>query len=138
MPKPALIVAICLLGLLAGLAACSGKISTSSIETVDASTLAKWIERSPNKYMIIDARRSEALNDGRLPGATTMSIEDVDPQSPDPALRRPSALVVYGTNPGSLRAEAMTKRLMTARVNKVYLLDGGFEAWQSRGLPVER
>lgn len=112
---------------------CQGKVSDDSIGYLRSGELARWVEKSPEKYLIIDMRTAEEFAAGHIPSARRMSLPDVDPDKPDPALSRYSAIVVYGEDPGSGVARAMTKRLMQSRLSNVYLLEGGMAAWRSSG-----
>ncbi len=118
------------------LMACQGKVSDDSISYLRAGDLAQRIERSPEKNLVIDARSPEEFAAGHIPGARHMSLTDFDPDKPDPELARYSAIIVYGENPASGVARAMTKRLLAARLTDVYLLEGGMAAWRSSGAPV--
>lgn len=112
---------------------CTPPVSDKSIGYVRTGDLAKWIEKSPDKYLILDSRGPEEYDAGHIPGAQRMTLPQLDPDNIDPALGRYSAIIVYGENPGSGVARAMTKRLIQARLTEVYLLDGGIAAWRASG-----
>ncbi len=111
---------------------CTTKTNDDSIARVDSAQLSKWLEKGPEKYLILDARpRQEFLSD-HIPGARHMELPEVDPEDPDPRLKEYKALVVYGENPGSTRARALAKRLIQARLD-VYWLEGGLSEWKASG-----
>lgn len=67
-----------------------------------------------------------------------MQLADVRPErGVDPALDRYGQLVVYGDDPGTGSAVAMTKRLMMTGYKKVRMFMGGMSEWKRAGLPVE-
>lgn len=123
--------------LLAALPGCQKKISTDSIAFITPARVGEQIAKDPDKHLVLDARDPQAFQEGHLPGARRISVPDIDPNKRDPLWERYRSIVVYGENPGSLAAEAVTKRLMSAGYGQVYLMDGGFDAWKSSGRPVQ-
>src|SRR5690606_12703197 len=117
-------------------AGCNTRTSDRSIGYLGVGELSKWLSKSPEKYLLVDARGADEFAAGHIPGARRMSLPDIDERNPDPMLSRYSAVIVYGADPGSDVARAMTKRLLKARVSDVYLLEGGMAAWRSSGGPV--
>lgn len=115
------------------LTACSGKVSDDSIRYLRAGDLARWVAKTPDKYLIIDSRGPEAYDQGHIPGARRMTLPELDPENLDPDWSRYSAIIVYGADPGSEVARAMTKRLIKAKLTEVYQLEGGMLAWKSSG-----
>ncbi len=134
-PTPAATLALTLALLLP---ACSTKVSTNSIEPIAPARVGELVGSKPHETLLLDARTPEAFQAGRLPGARRVALPDIDPIKRNPDWERFATIVVYGENPGSLAAEAVTKRLLSVAYERVYLLEGGFAAWQSAGLPVER
>ncbi len=120
------------------LGGCQGKTSDDSIGYLRSGELSRWIERSPQKYLIIDTRGPEAFAAGHIPGARQMSLPDVDQDRPDPSLSNYSAIIVYGEDPSSGVARAMSKRLIQARISNVYLLEGGMVGWRNAGGAVSK
>ena len=138
-PRPCSVVSLPLITLLAALlAGCQGKISTDSIRTIDPGTLSAWMNAKPDRYLVVDVRRRAMFDQAHIAGATHLDLPDVDPEHPRREWERYSAIVIYGDNPGSIRAEAMTKRFLSIDPTQVYLLQGGFDAWRAGGLPVKR
>ncbi len=122
-----------LCGLLGGAGACVRKTSDNSIQPVAVRELAQWVRAEPEKYLVLDIRDEEAFAAGHIPGARRITLPEVDPDDPAPSLRKYSAIVVYGEDPGSAVAKAMAKRLIGAKVTDVYLLEGGMAAWRGGG-----
>lgn len=122
----------------AALTGCQQKVSTSTIAFVSPAKVSEQLAKDPSKHLILDARNPEAFMEGRIPGARRITVPEIDSRTRNPNWERFGSIVVYGENPGSLAAEAVTKRLMTAGYEQVYLLDGGFDAWVASGRPVQR
>jgi rhodanese-related sulfurtransferase len=119
------------------LAGCTAKISDRAVQDADVAQLARWLEREPERYAVVDVRSAEAFARGHLPSARRLSLAEASDGAPSWA-RRAKAVIVYGEDPGSATAVAMTKRLMDQGLTSVYLLREGFTGWAARGLPVER
>lgn len=132
-----LLLALLAFSLGAALPGCSKQITDDDIEYMSVTDLHRRLTRDPNKNLPLDARSREEFATERIPGARHIRSTDVDVQDPDPALRGYSALIVYGENPGTSNAAAITKRLMIANFKSVFLLEGGMDAWRRAGLPVD-
>ncbi len=116
---------------------CSSKVNDDSIARVNSVQLTKWLEKSPEKYLILDARPREEFVTEHIPGARHVEPPEVDPNDLDPSLKGYKALIVYGENPGSTRARALSKRLIQARQD-VYWLEGGISEWKAGGRSTTR
>lgn len=46
-------------------------------------------------------------------------------------------IIVYGQNPGSGAAMALSKRLLAAEIGTVRLMEDGFSRWKDSGLPIQ-
>lgn len=103
---------------------------------VPAEKVREWIEKSPSRYLIVDARPVAAFDEGHLPGAVRMDPSELDPQDPDPKFGSYKSVVVYGESPAYGRANALTKRFLEAGVS-VSMLDGGMKVWRDRGFEIE-
>lgn len=142
---------ITVLTLLGGLGALSGcarrDVSDSRIDVITLSEALAYHERASRadpEVLFIDARRSVIYDEGHIRGARNLRPNDVDLRAgTDPRLEAKEALVVYGQDPGSAVARAMSKRLIEAGYNtmlrrRVKFYAGGFNEWQATGLPVDR
>lgn len=93
---------------------------------------------SSGKYLFIDSRSEREHAAARIPGARRLDTWDLDPKDPDPAYDNYSEIIVYGQNPGSPRAEALTKRFYHSKQDHARLMLGGFDEWLRQGHPVEK
>ena len=90
---------------------------------------------------LIDVRTPAEYRSGHVFGATSMPLDELNPDSlnrrlGDATAGRESPLFL--TCQSGLRAEQAAQRLHNAGFNNLYLLDGGTEAWQKAGLPMQR
>lgn len=107
-----------------------------SLAEVKAITDAPAADR---RELLIDPRPKVDYAAGHIPGAVWVNLPDVSaiPGQTDPALARYSRLVVYGDDPGSSTAKAMTKKLMAVGYSDVKMFVGGLAEWKRAGFPVE-
>jgi membrane protein DedA with SNARE-associated domain/rhodanese-related sulfurtransferase len=84
---------------------------------------------------VIDVRPAQAQRDGRIPGAITIPLEDVDAFVLDTS--RGGEIVVYCACPHEASAAMLAKRLMQKGFTKVRPLQGGIDAWMEAGYPVD-
>lgn len=92
----------------------------------------------PRTLLLIDPRPSRRYAEAHLPGAASIQL----PETPalggrDPRIQGHSHVIVYGDNPASPTARAMTKRLLAIGYTGVRMFAGGLEAWRAADLPVE-
>jgi rhodanese-related sulfurtransferase len=131
----------CLCGMVAGLGTLGGCTDTLSDRDIEVIPLAevRQLTSKPQSIALIDPRSSSEFSKGRLPGAVNITLPQVDDQkdSLDPRLAGYKSLIVYGNDPGSAVARAMTKRLMRAGAKNVKLFSGGLAEWSGNGLKIE-
>lgn len=79
----------------------------------------------------VDSRPDGDYRAGHIPGAINVPFERVtlDHKS----LQKYDALIVYGSDYGDTRANAMSKRLMELGHDNVHTLTGGLRAWKTAG-----
>lgn len=125
------------------LSGCSKGVSDRNIKTIpmgDAARLHARTATDPQAALFIDPRSSGDYAREHIAGARSLQLSQVDAQrGADPAIARYENLIVYGDDPGSAVARAMTKRLMVAgyKRKKVKWFSGGLAAWRSASLPTE-
>jgi rhodanese-related sulfurtransferase len=119
---------------------CGDTISDRDIEFASLAEVRAWSQDKPGTARLIDPRSPQEYAAGHLPGAQSLQLPSVPERkdSLDPALARYKVLVVYGNDPGSGIARAMTKRLMRAGASDVKLFSGGIVEWTRAGLPIEK
>lgn len=131
-----------------GLTGCARReVSDRRIDVITLTEALAYHERTKGadaEVLFIDARRSVLFEQGHIRGAANLRPNDIDLRAGvDPRLEAKEALVVYGEDPSSAVARAMTKRLIEAGYNtilrrRVKFYAGGFSEWESTGLPVDR
>ncbi|NUQ54236.1 MAG: hypothetical protein HUU19_16290 [Phycisphaerales bacterium] len=118
------------------LSACE-KVSDNAIRAVDMADVAKASKDADKSYLIVDARDAASFSDGHIPGSRRLTAAEIDFNNPDPKLRNYKAIYVYGEHPNHNNAKALVKRLMTADIDDVYLMNDGFLGWKAHGYPID-
>ncbi|MEM7754183.1 MAG: rhodanese-like domain-containing protein [Planctomycetota bacterium] len=94
-------------------------------------------EPDDDVLFLVDPRRRVQFDAGHLPNAENLFLTDAPPGGGrDPRIDANKHIVVYGDNPGSTPAEAMTKRLISLRYKGVRWFKGGVASWAEAGLPL--
>lgn len=130
---------VCVLsGLVAG-SGCQDSISDRDIETVPLAEV-RQLQTKGGTIALVDPRSPGEFANGRIPGAMNLTLPDVPDvkDSLDPRLANYKTIVVYGNDPGSGVARAMTKRLMRAGAKNVRLFSGGIAEWSGNGMTIEK
>lgn len=109
------------------------------IEKIDAQRLR---ELQANGALVLDARPSLFYRTGHIPGALRLSAAsfEQDYASLQPRLEQAKELpvIVYCSGENCEDSELVTKALARMGFGRLYILSGGWKAWQSAGLPQAR
>jgi rhodanese-related sulfurtransferase len=112
----------------------AGHPRTPPLLTIDAASL-QHLTATGRPVLTVDVRTLEAYANGRLPGARSIPLPSlVARQRELPADR---IVVLYGGD-GLEDATTAYRYLRAAGHSNVFVLEGGFVAWQSHGYGVER
>lgn len=116
---------------------CSKSVSDRAITNIAIADASRMVEAGSSGTVFVDARSASEHAERRIPGAIHIDIRDFDPEAPPASLRRAREIVVYGNDPGSATAIALTKRLLRADFKRVYFMRDGLNGWVARSLPTE-
>jgi rhodanese-related sulfurtransferase len=116
---------------------CSTSVSDKAITNIAIADASKKIEAGSSGTVFVDARSASEHAERRIPGSIHIDLREFDPQAPPAVLRRAREIVVYGNDPGSATAIALTKRILKADFKKVYFMRDGLNGWVARSLPTE-
>lgn len=134
-------IAASLLAVTAGLGGCGKGVSESTIEFAgldEVRELQAANTESPRTLLLIDPRAPRRYATGHIPGAVSVQLPEIrEFGGKDARLTGYEHTIVYGENPASPTARAMTKRLLMAGYSGVRLFPGGLDEWMSADLPVE-
>lgn len=81
--------------------------------------------------LLIDPRSEREFGEGHIAGASNLTLDRVSPES---SVRNPrfgdyKNVIVYGNDPSSGPARAMTKRILGLKHKNVRMYGGGFREW---------
>ncbi len=117
-------------------------VSDKDIKNVSALEVRRMFENSKKKsdeVVFLDPRSPAEFAGGHIPGARNLRLIDVPPDAVvDKGLDRFDNIVVYGANPASAPAKAMTKRLLAVGYGDVRFMVGGLEEWVEIGGELEK
>ena len=88
----------------------------------------------------IDARRKDLYDAGHLPGARSVPASEAEKALPAGVLDLPRAgtLVVYCEGGDCQSSLLLAKRLHDKGFKDIRVMTGGWEAWKTAGLPVDK
>jgi rhodanese-related sulfurtransferase len=108
------------------------------ITTAEVRSLTLNAETNPKAVLLIDPRSPKAYADGHLPRARNMELWLIEYDGKTKKwIEAYSDIVVYGDDPGSAVAKAMTKRLLHVGYGDVRMYEGGVLEWRKAGFPIE-
>ena len=122
---------------------CAREVDDSKVQLIriaEVRSLADRQAKSPDasRVILIDARPSKYYDEAHLPGARNIQLSKFDPKGKiDPTISRFDTIVVYGDDPASPEARAVTKRLMVIGYSHVRLFAGGVWDWKRYKYPTE-
>jgi rhodanese-related sulfurtransferase len=102
--------------------------------TIDAESLHR-LTATGRPVLAVDLRSSEAYQDGRLPGARSIPLSSLTVRRRE--VPADALVVLYGAD-GLDDAATAYRYLRAAGHGNVFVLEGGFAAWQAQGYGVER
>ncbi|MCU0689223.1 MAG: rhodanese-like domain-containing protein [Phycisphaerales bacterium] len=125
-----------------GLGGCTKTISDADIEK-DAVTLKdvrRAVDRPGDGTLLIDARPRKDWETARIPSSINLSMTQISGREGerDPRLSAFNKIIVFGDNPGSSAARAMTKKMIMTGYDDVHFFPGGLFEWQGANLPTRQ
>jgi len=136
-------VGIWLVALTLLLPACDKSTKDSDISDLSAAATQRLLHDSksknkPDLVLLVDPRSPREFAQGHIPGAKNIQLDEIKPgESRLVAYDKYDTIIVYGSDPGSPIAKAMTKRFLMNDYREVYRLQGGLKEWIESGGQVE-
>ncbi|MEL6330331.1 MAG: rhodanese-like domain-containing protein [Planctomycetota bacterium] len=122
-----------------------GNISDARIKPISLAELRPLVQRQTDRpngdaLLLIDSRITERYETGHLPTARNVVLGQIPTgtRGGDPRITRFDEVVVYGQDPSSAPARALTKRLIGQGYGDIRMFFDGFDGWERAGLVVER
>lgn len=106
----------------------------AALLTIDAESLHR-LTTAGRAVLAVDVRPAEAYRSGRLPGARSIPLSSLGTRRRE--IPADPLVVLYGAE-GLEEAAVAYRHLRAAGHANVFVLEGGFAAWQGQGYGVER
>lgn len=121
-----------------GLGGCPPKVTEKDITSITTDELVAMLERreeNPRIVLLVDPRTPGEFEAGHLPGAINLQSYQISPErGKDPKFEAYGTIVVYGENPASPEARAVTKDMIAVGYSRVRMYMDGLEDWRERKL----
>jgi rhodanese-related sulfurtransferase len=106
-------------------------------DSIDVLSIAEFERKSIKKNtLVIDVRTPEEVADGHLPGSVNIDFLRENFAQEINVLNKKATYLVY-CRTGKKSREA-ADQMKKAGFKHVYMLEGGFTAWQEAGKPIEK
>jgi len=92
--------------------------------------------RPTKQFVVLDCRKPGAFARGHIPDAINIDLTEKDLTEKLAALDRHHPYVIHASD--EQHATETCERLAKLQLDKVYSLQGGFDAWRDAGKPVEK
>jgi len=124
------------------LGGCNRNVDDSDIKSISITEIRSALDnKKSDSILFIDSRPPRAYAAEHIPDAINMQITAVDINTQymkrDSRLERYGVLVVYGDDPGTPSAKALTKRLIFVGYDDVRMYFDGLGGWKRAGWPTE-
>jgi rhodanese-related sulfurtransferase len=115
--------------------ACSNKQQANVIESVPVQKFEELTVSDANT-IILDVRTPEEFADGHLKGAMLTDFQNQDFKNEIDKLDKSKTYLIYCK--AGVRQEKAAEHMKSIGFENIYLLEGGFTAWQQEGKPIEK
>jgi rhodanese-related sulfurtransferase len=100
-------------------------------QTLDVNTLKEILDRSREDVQLIDVRSAREFDEGHLPGAINMPLEQVESRLQDMDHGKRAVLLCQ-----SGRRAGICHEILSRHRDDLAVLEGGTTAWVQAGMPV--
>ncbi len=106
-----------------------------SVKNIDANEAEKLLQEN-KKIVVLDVRTPIEFNAGHIAGATNINFYNADFERKLNALDKARPYLVHCAVGG--RSAKARELMKTLQFKSIYHLEGGLQAWEKAGKPVER
>lgn len=105
-------------------------------KTIDARELRERLA-SDDRPVLVNALAREAFDEQRIPGSISIPASDAVRIAPD-LLAKDQPIVVYCSSHGCTASPTLAQKLVDLGFTEVLDFEGGIEAWERAGFPMQR
>jgi len=105
------------------------------VKDIDAKTLKSWLDKDTDLY-IIDARDPKDYKKDHLPGAISLMLSDIGPDSIK-RFSKEKITIVYSNDENCPASGLVSKKLDDLGFKEVYDYNPSYADWRSKGYPLE-
>ncbi|TAF35267.1 MAG: rhodanese-like domain-containing protein [Cytophagales bacterium] len=117
--------------------------ASATTDTVDVTNVTKFMTPSDfsqtmflaTKKQLIDVRTEGEYNQGKITSAVNINIESTDFDQKIAALNKNTPTFVYCQS--GVRSKKALEKLAAAGFTKLFMLEGGIDAWNEAKLPLQ-
>jgi rhodanese-related sulfurtransferase/polyisoprenoid-binding protein YceI len=111
---------------------------TNAIEKVSPHTVLQWLE-TKKTFFLIDTLTNDHFQAIHLPGARQACVFEMNFLDQFAAITadKQARIVLYGASRKTMDAAVAAEKLQREGFDNIFILDGGMDAWQAAGYPLE-
>ena len=106
------------------------------VKDINAEELKNWVD-SGKEFILIDARDPANYKKGRLPGAKSLLLSDIDKYASG-MLEKNKTIVVYSNDINCPASGLVSNKLDGMGYGPIYNYDPSYDDWVKRGYPLEK
>lgn len=106
------------------------------MKTISLDTLAARLQAGP-RPLLVEALPARYFDQGHLPGALNINVDEVKAKAPALLPRRDAPIVVYCASETCRNSDQVAVQLLALGYADVAVFKGGKAAWEAAGLALE-
>jgi rhodanese-related sulfurtransferase len=101
-------------------------------------TTRTYLQKRKGNYVLIDTREFEKATQGHIPGAVSLTLQEIPEHKDRFPLDRQAPIILYSQNTARSRLQTTVQTIRSWGYKNVSVLDQGFQGWVAAGEEVEK
>ncbi|MGM0537603.1 MAG: rhodanese-like domain-containing protein [Thermodesulfobacteriota bacterium] len=101
-------------------------------------TTRTYLQERKGNYVLIDTREFEKATQGHMPGAVSLTLQEIPEHKDRFPLDRQAPIILYSQNTDRSRLKSTVQTIRSWGYKNVSVLDQGFQGWVAAGEEVEK